>query len=192
MAAPGPGPSFKAPQPLTMAGATQRRLFGQRCGRPNNHLQRALNVQTQTVRSRKHDGGQYESSCSRSSRFGAFSGCRIGPGPVHPGVPPLRLCTLWLRLLQLRLRLPLSPLRLPSSLRTVSLLEGTLRHRRFSPPWCFNLSDTESPRLSWRVVPPTLTYASASVRRSNGSRGTPLPRTRLSSKLFLLNAHVVA
>ena len=39
----------------------------------------------------EYDGGQYESSCSRSSRFGAFSGCRIGRAG---GVPPLRLRTL--------------------------------------------------------------------------------------------------
>jgi hypothetical protein len=62
------------------------------------------------------NAGYYESSsCSRSSsHLGAFSGCRIGPGA---GVPPLRLRTSWLRL-------PSPPLRLPSSLRTVSLLEN--------------------------------------------------------------------
>src|SRR5262249_21172896 len=72
-----------------------------------------------------NDGGQYETPCSRISHFGAFSGCRIGP-TGHPGVPPLRLRTLWLRL-RLRLRLPSSLLpssilRLPSSL--PSLLKG--------------------------------------------------------------------
>src|SRR5215472_8851791 len=73
----------------------------------------SLNIGTQTVRI-KHGGGQYESSCSRSSYFGAFSGCRIGTG----GVSPLWLCTLWLPLRSgLRLlRLPSSLPRLPSSL----------------------------------------------------------------------------
>src|SRR6516165_248908 len=64
-----------------------------------------------------NDGGQYETPCSRISRFGAFSGGRIGPGAGRPGVPCLRLRTLSLRL-RSRLRL----LRLPSSLLPSSLL----------------------------------------------------------------------
>jgi hypothetical protein len=111
------------------------RSYSARARRPNYHLQCALNVRTQTVRLRKYHGGQYESSsCSRSSsRLSAFSGCRIGPGAEHPGVPTLRLRTSWLRL-QLRLRLPSPPLRVPSPpLRVPSSLLSLLENFEASP-----------------------------------------------------------
>src|SRR5262249_21600382 len=67
-------------------------------------------------------GGQYETPCSRISRFGAFSGCCIGPAR---GVPPLRLRTLWLRLPSSVL--PSSLLRPPSSLPPPSPLVSLLK-----------------------------------------------------------------
>src|SRR5262249_12689263 len=59
-----------------------------------------------------YDGGQYESSCARSSLFGPFSGCRIGTS----GLSRLRLRTLWLRLRRVWVRpLRLRGIRLRSS-----------------------------------------------------------------------------
>jgi hypothetical protein len=55
----------------------------------------------------QHDGGQYESSCSRSSHFGAFSECRIGPGAEPGRVPQFGLRALWLRLRTFRFALQL-------------------------------------------------------------------------------------
>src|SRR5215472_2636183 len=70
-------------------------------------------------------GGIYGQACSRSSHFGAFSGCRVGPGVV----PELRLRTLWLRLHSYgsSLRLCRSSLGGTASVRATDLHTTTLR-----------------------------------------------------------------
>jgi hypothetical protein len=81
------GLKFKVP----VAGAVVRRSDGLLHRFPPNQEPTMLVEAYGRKASVQHEGEcNDESSCSRSSRLDAFSGCRISPG----GVPQLRLHTL--------------------------------------------------------------------------------------------------
>jgi hypothetical protein len=85
---------------------------------PFDANQRIISQQSVLLPGRRIDGGTYGQTCSRSGRFGTFSGCRIGPGLWVAGLwvrlrRTLRLRSSRLRLRRLRLRS--SSIRLRSS-----------------------------------------------------------------------------